>query len=121
MKHHVLFLLIVGLFAASCTDRDDEINDVQIRIKNNSSILFEEVQVGDQETLHMNIGPGDYSDYLSYETAYRYAYISVTSGEETYILQPIDYVGETALPPGLYTYELNISEEGELLLVFSPD
>ena len=121
MKRFVLFLFVIGLLAVSCSDRDDEVNDVLIRIKNNSSITFDEVQVGDQETLHMNIGPGDYSDYLHYETAYRYAYISVKSGEDTYLLQPIDYVGETELPPGLYTYELDISSEGELLLVFSPD
>ncbi len=120
MKKYLL-LLTALLMIFSCTDRDDELTAANIRIKNLSGFTFEEVQVGDQETLHINIAPEDYSDYLPYEVAYSYAFISIKSGEETYLLEPIDFVGESELPPGLYTYELNVSEEGTVTLNFLAD
>lgn len=122
MKRFSIFFLLLGLMAAlSCTDRDDEVNAVNIRIKNASTFTYDEVQVGEQESLHTNVAPGDYSDYLPYETAYRYAFISIKAADTTYTLQPIDYVGETPLPVGLYTYELEVVEEGEVLLTFVAD
>lgn len=119
--NRVLVILSIVLITLSCTDRDDELNSANIRIKNSSSIVFDEVQVGQQETPYLNIAPDEYSEYLPYEVAYRYAYISVNAGAETYVLQPIDYTGETELPTGLYTYELHITEEGELTLSFLAD
>jgi hypothetical protein len=116
-----LVLLSVFLLAVGCTDRDDDLAAANIRIKNVSTFVFDEVQVGVQEDLHMNIAPGAYSEYLPYEVAYRYAYISIKAGEETFVLQPIDYTGETELPVGLYTYELDVTDEGEVSLLFTAD
>jgi hypothetical protein len=117
------YLLLLTAFAImiSCTDMDDEVTNANIRIKNLSSLTFDEVQVGEQETLHTNIAPEDYSDYLPYETAYSSASISIKAGEETFLLQPPDFVGETELPPGFYTYELNVTEEGGVSLNFKAD
>jgi hypothetical protein len=120
MKPYLLLLTVFAIMI-SCTDRDDEVTKVNIRIKNLSSLTFDEVQVGDQETLYTNIAPEDYSDYLPYETAYRYAFISIMAGEEAFVSQPLDFVGETELPPGFYTYELNVTEEGEVSLNFKAD
>lgn len=114
-----VFLIALGQF--SCTDRDDEVVAAHIRILNNSTLPFDEVQVGDEEMLHENVAPGDYSEYLEYETAYEYAYIRIQSGEETYELQPIDFVGEEPLPSGYYTYALNVDEEGQVVLEFRID
>ena len=121
MKRIVVLLISVLLLNINCTDRDDDLTQVNIRIQNRSSLSFDQVQVGGAEQLHMNIGPDEFSQYLVYETAYRYAFIQITSGAETYTLQPIDFVGETALPIGLYTYELDISAEGDVLLNFVID
>lgn len=121
MKRFLAFSLSIGMLLASCTDKDDDVSAVNIRIKNASTLTFDEVTVGDQEILHMNVAPEAYSDYLEYETAYTYAYIEIKAGEETYILQPIDFVGETPLPIGFYTYELNVSEAGEVSLQFVVD
>lgn len=118
-----LFLILFGAVSIvlGCTDRDDDINEVNIRVQNVSSLAFDEVQVGDAEKVHMNLAPDDHSEYLVYETAYQFAFIEIKSGAETYTLQPIDFVGETALPIGLYTYELNISAEGDVELIFRID
>ncbi len=121
MKRMLIFWLIVGLGTSACTDRDDELSAVNIRIKNTSTVVFDEVLVGDETHVYADLNSDSFSEYLEYETAYQYAYIQITSGEEVYVLQPIDFVGETPLPIGLYTYELDITEEGEVILEFSID
>ncbi|MCW5517740.1 hypothetical protein [Muriicola sp. Z0-33] len=121
MKRIIVLMLTLGCLSLSCTDKDDDVNEVNIRIKNVSNLTFDQVQVGEAETLHMNISPDDYSEYLIYDIAYRYAYIQITTGAETYTLQPIDFVGETALPIGFYTYELDVTEEGNVNLNFVID
>ena len=120
MKQFALLFLIATVFIG-CSDRDDNLDGVNIRIKNESSVTFDTVQVGSDEMIHENIGPEEYSGYLEYETAYSYAYINITVGEENYVFQPIDFVGETPLENGFYTYGLSISEEGDVILNFVVD
>ena len=115
------FLVLVAVIFVGCSDRDDNLDMVHIRIKNESSINYDLVQVGGDEMLHENIGPDEYSGYLEYEMAYEYAYISITAGDENYVLQPIDFVGETPLENGFYTYALSISAEGNIILNFMVD
>lgn len=121
MKKLVVLLALTSGLILACTDQDDDLDSVNVRIKNNSSFVFDEVTVGTAIEPHLNITPGSYSPYFIYEEAYRYAYIEITSGEELFILQPIDFVGETPLPIGFYTYELDITESGEVLLEFVVD
>lgn len=121
MKRTYLFFLTLSAIILGCTDIDDEVSAVNIRIQNASSLIFDEVQVGEQAAAYMEINPDSFSEYQEYETAYQYAYIQITSGEEVYVLQPIDFVGETPLPIGLYTYVLNIDEAGQVLLEFRID
>ena len=109
------------MVSLSCTDRDDEVEEVNIRVRNVSELIFDMVQVGEADKVHENVSPDSFTDYLQYEEAYSYAYIEIQSGTETYVLQPIDFVGETPLPKGLYTYELNITTDGEVTLNFRVD
>jgi hypothetical protein len=51
------------------------------------------------------------SDYLPADGIYSYAYIYATSSEGNFIYQPIDYIGETPLSPGYYTYGLSITRD----------
>lgn len=120
MRNSIVCLFLLAALL-SCTDRDDEVTVVNLRIKNASTLFFEEVQVGEAMEKHMNIAADEFSTYFEYETAYTYGYIEIKSGEETFTLQPIDFVGETPLPPGFYTYVLSISPEGEVLLEFRVD
>ena len=119
VKYFLLALCLVATIG--CSDLDDDLSSVNIRVRNVSDITFDLVQVGDMEKIHENVAPDSFTLYLEYEEAYRYAYIRIESGTETYVLQPIDFVGETPLPIGLYTYELDINEEGEILLNFRID
>ncbi|MEP0212806.1 MAG: hypothetical protein ABJD66_06315 [Cellulophaga sp.] len=122
MKNKILFpLLVLVLTIFSCDDRDDNLEAVNIRIKNVSEVNYDMVQVnGDAENVYTNVASGEVSEYFEYETAYAYASILIEADGETYTLQAIDYVGETPLPLGFYTYELNVVEENngvELKLV----
>ncbi|WKB82079.1 hypothetical protein QYR09_03365 [Cellulophaga lytica] len=115
MKNKTLFFsIIVLLFTLlSCDDRDDNLEAVNIRIKNVSAVAYDVVQInGDTENVHIDVASGEVSEYFEYETAYAYAAVVIEADGQTYTLQPIDYVGETPLPLGFYTYELNITEEG---------
>ncbi len=115
-----LFSLLL-IFVLSCTDRDDDLTAVNIRIKNVSDVSYTRVQVGADDQVHENIASGDFSDYLEYEEAFRYAFIEIMAEDQTYTLQPIDFVGETPLSLGFYTYELNITESGDVILEFKVD
>ncbi|MEN8788996.1 MAG: hypothetical protein ABF293_09020 [Flavobacteriaceae bacterium] len=116
------FLLTLCLLVTiGCTDRDDDLKSVNIRVHNVSDITFDIVRVGGEEKIHENVAPDSYTSYLEYEEAYRYASIQIEAGTEFYGLLPFDFVGETPLPIGLYTYELDINEEGEVLLNFVVD
>lgn len=119
MKKHLILLLAVLITSFSCTDRDDNISKINLRIKNTSSVTYQEVTVVSDATKYTDISSGSYSGYLEFDTLYTYAYINILADGETYVLQPIDFVGETPLTPGFYTYELNIDENGQVLLTFT--
>ena len=121
MKQYIVLILLLVIGLGACTDRDDDLEAINIRIKNESSLIFDSVQVGEALEPFTNLAPDDYSDYQEFETAYTYAFVRITSGEETFTLQPIDFEGETPLPLGFYTYELNVTETGEVILEFVID
>lgn len=118
MKKFCYTLLAILVFSVGCTDRDDNISAVNLRIKNNNAFSYDRVQVGTDDKIHENVAAGSYSEYLEYELAYRYAYIKIDTLGNSHILQPIDFVGEDSLGPGFYTYELEIDAEGNVLLDF---
>ena len=120
MKRWLIVILMIAV-SVSCTDRDDDVEEINIRVRNISELAFDRVQVGDADKIHENVSPDSFTDYLQYEEAYRTSYIEIQSGTETFVLQPIDFVDETPLPKGLYTYELNITVEGEVTLNFRVD
>jgi hypothetical protein len=59
---------------------------------------------------HGEIKSGENTCYREYDKAYRYAYVSLTIDGEDLVVQPIDYVGETPLGIGYFTYHLEIEE-----------
>lgn len=104
--------------AVECPTEEPVIEMPQIRLWNRSERDMENITVifPEQEEDYADIPAGHTSDYRAVEPAYRYAYIHLTSAGEAYVWQPIDYVGETPLEPGYYTYALDIADDHMLTL-----
>ena len=115
------FLLTINLFvwvgSAGCNaiSQDAKIatpeetsGPVEINIQNNSTVDFDRVVVSfpGQTEDYGTVRSGGQSANRTVEMAYRYAYVEVYAGEKQYVLQPIDYTGETLLASGRYTYSL---------------
>jgi hypothetical protein len=93
-------------------------NPVEIRIKNDSSVDFDRVQVQFPDQNNVDYGPipkSGASEFRAVSRAYRYAGVSVQVGDEEWSLQPIDYLGEAELAAGRYTYSLDV-ENGQITL-----
>ncbi len=97
--------------AAGCSDPVGVEGGVQIRLVNNSPFAFDEVEVNfsAQNESYGSLAVGAATGYRSVRLAYRYAYVRVRSGNKTVVQQPIDYVGETALAPGRYSYVIELT------------
>ncbi len=119
MKYVFAFLIIALSIVSACDDRDDNLSGPNIRIKNASNLNFTLVQVRNDSIVYENVASDGFSDYLEYEIAYQQDAITVETDSTQLSFTP-DSLSEP-LPLGLYTYELNISEEGQLTLNFKID
>ncbi len=89
---------------------DLEKDPIHIRIRNASQYDFTNVEIntGQGTSNYGNIKSGEKTNYKPFELAYRYAYIRLIIDNKEFILQPIDYVGETPLGPGRFTYVITV-------------
>lgn len=117
MRKLVLLLIVVIGFAYACTDRDDDLNAVNIRIKNNTEALFNEVLVVENDTLYENIPAGEYSEYIEFQRAFQSTTLTIVTDSTTYNFVPSEVVTDS-LPIGFYTYELGFDEEEQINLIF---
>ena len=108
------FLLIIGIFSGYSCESDLVGDQVQIRIKNISQFEYFDVKVNTSggENFYGTIKSNEYSDYNKFEFAYSYAFVELKIDEDTFTLQPIDYVGEEMLNSGKYTYEIDATSVG---------
>ncbi len=107
MKNLIFFCAVLcAALSFSCAD-----DDVHIRIENATSEEFNntfvDTSIGGSHN-YGTIAAGDQSDYHAFTSAYRYALMTLDIGGEEYRFQPIDFVGETPLSPGKYTYKVEI-------------
>ncbi len=96
----------------SITACSQDPNKTNIRIKNISDYKFCNVIVNPSFD-HLNCGnliEGGQTCYRSVEVAYNYAYIQLFIGDKEFILQPYDFVGETALGVGNFTYLIDVTD-----------
>ncbi len=110
-----VYFLLISVFILSCSQSDDAgKKDILLRVKNISQFEFKDVLVNTSggEQSFGNIDISQDSDYKSFDFAYRYAFIELKIDGNTYTIQPIDYVGETKLDNGKYTYEVNAVDSG---------
>lgn len=109
----ILLLLLLG----GCSAISTSAANPQIRVANRSQSNFTSVRVvfPSEEVSYGAVAAGAASAYESVERAYRYAQIEVFIGERRLVMQPIDFVGETLLEAGRYTYALGLAPGGEQL------
>lgn len=120
MKKILLVLSAVLLCALwACEDRDDNLSGPNIRVQNLSSLNFMKVEVRNDSLVYENIPSGGFSEYLEYELAYRQDTLLIETDSTSFDFQP-DSISDP-LPIGLYTYQINISESGEIELTFKVD
>lgn len=108
MKKALIFIVMMS-FLLSCKMDDVNPSAVNIRLSNVSQFDFHNIMVN-TSTGNVNfedLNAGQQSSYKVFEKAYRYAFVEVEIDGESYAIQPIDYVGETPLENGNYTYQIN--------------
>jgi hypothetical protein len=108
MKKILSMILFLSVLIYACTT--PSVEGVHIRVKNASSVDYESVYINTSGGEH-DYGPvedGTISDYFEFERAYSYAQVIVNIDGETFVLQPIDYVGETPLDDGQYRYDIGV-------------
>lgn len=107
----ILLALLCAFLFVSCSDSNTE-DSVLLRLSNTSAFDYKNIVVNTStgNVSFQDIDSGEKTVYQSFEVAYRYAYVQLEIDGASYILQPIDYVGETPLENGRYTYEISANE-----------
>ena len=115
----LLSIFCIGLFI-SCTDRDDDVNMVNIRIQNSTSLFFTEVRIAQNDTVYENIEPSKFSKYVEFEKAYPTASLTILTDSTSLNYFPTEVFADS-LPIGFYTYEITLDEENQVGLNFRID
>ncbi len=99
--------LVAILLALGCNNEE-----VSIRIDNQtgSDLVSIDVNSNGNENSYGSLPHGEKSEYKTYPQAYRYGFVqAITIAGDTLTVQPIDYVGESPLDDGNYTYRLTVN------------
>ena len=104
-------LTLLFLLCTACGFQDGRPDGVFIRIQNNSDVNFEmvTVQSGNEEHFFGEVLSRTYSEYGEFDYAFRYAAVWLVGEGQDFSLIPTDYVGETPLRDGFYTYRIGLS------------
>jgi hypothetical protein len=102
------FVVLAVVLSVACVTGSEP---TEIRIRNVSGFDYHGLQVGDET--YGRLPAGAETRYRDFGTAYRYNYVRLEIEGNEMILQPIDYVGETPLGPGRFTYEVRVIDRSE--------
>jgi len=108
--------LLLAILTAGCTDVLGP-GYLSIRVRNAGPVAFDVATLGfrDQTVQYGRLAAGEATSYRSVRFAYSYAYVEVEAAGRRFTRVPIDYVGETPLARGSYTFEIALDlESGEL-------
>ncbi|WP_215225543.1 hypothetical protein [Echinicola shivajiensis] len=111
MKKLLVFIFCLSI-SFGCSRDDINPEAVNVRLSNISTYDFKNIIVNTStgEVEFNDLDAQTTSEYKVFEKAYRYAFVELEIEGNTYTIQPIDYVGETPLSKGKYTYQINASE-----------
>lgn len=112
MKKILIFSALFTVLAAATCKKDDaqEQGPAYLRIKNGTPFNIDSCLVnpgtwnGDHNFGAINIDA--LSSYAAFDSVYYYGYIKLGMNSKVYLLQPIDYVGETPYEAGHFTYKI---------------
>jgi len=116
MKIYLMLIpFLILITGCSILSGDDEATEVFIRLSNVSSYTYQDIRVSTTggEVSYGDLESGEFTDYKSFEKAYRYGFVELQINGSTYTLQPIDYVGETPLENGYYTYQVSANDSDD--------
>lgn len=111
MKKYAFLLFILAGLVFACTDKDDNVEAVNIRIKNATNLKFSSVEVTSEGIVYDNVEADGYSEYQEYQLGYAYDTIVIVTDSTEYRILPPDSIGVTPLPIGFYTYEITLDAE----------
>lgn len=120
MKKVLLILTIVAALCFACTDRDDNLTNANIRIRNTTNLQFNLVEVIADSLFYENVPSDGFSNYLPFENAFSEMPFTIEADSASFSFTPTT-TDLDPLPIGLYTYEIEISDEGEVILTFRVD
>jgi len=120
MKRVYLLSVIIVVILFSCTDRDDEVNMVNIRIQNGTELFFSEVRIVENDTVYENIRVDEFSEYMEFERAYANTALTILTDSTSLNYFPMEISSDT-LPIGFYTYEISLNKENQVGLIFRID
>jgi hypothetical protein len=116
----IFLVFFIGILVSCSNDTiGDKIfpqtSSVQIRIQNASPYKFENVIVNtyNKEISYENLNSNQKSVFKTFDVAYRYAFVQLQINGKTYTYQPVDFVGETVLENGNYTYKITASSPSD--------
>jgi len=115
MKKILILIISITTLLGCSKDNKDNLYEVKIRLSNVSQYDFQNIVVNTTtgDVNFEDLKSGQKSDYKVFDKAYSYAFVELEINGQTYTLQPIDYVGETPLENGNYTYQINANETEE--------
>lgn len=111
MKLKLFFLVLSTLLILSCSDNEPDV--VNIRLSNTSAVKFENATFNNVNFGDLN--SNEKTGYLTFEEAYHYGRVKITINGQNYGWTPIDFVGETPLENGNYTFEYSFNTTTEVL------
>ena len=117
-KNLILVISIVTLISCS-KNEDNNPSELKIRLSNISQFDFENivVNISTANTRFENINSQQKTNYKTFQTAYRYAFVELEIDGLKFTYQPIDYAGETPLENGNYTYQIDVNNSNLSLIL----
>ena len=95
-------------FEVKCQCYIKRYNNLIVKNNTDAELLEVQVEIQGQNLTIPSLSPATASESFQVEGAYRYAYIQLKDGNnQTYVLQPIDFTGETFYTRGTLTYLIN--------------
>lgn len=109
----ILVVMVATLFG--CSNEDSNPSELRIRLSNASKFNFQNITINTStgNVNFENLSPGENTTYKIFERAYSYAFVELQIEGKTYRIQPYDYVGETPLEKGNYTYQITVNDSQE--------